>query len=61
MIKSIWEKIKLAFERKPASEIYKVDVSVPTLTPTIVFDNTAPTVVTKPKRVYKRKPKNEST
>jgi len=49
MIKSIWEKIKLAFERKPAGEIYKVNIEVPTL----------PTIVVKPKSV--RKPKNEST
>jgi hypothetical protein len=58
MIKSIWEKIKLAFERKPASEIYKVDIAVPTLRPSVPFDNTTPIVVAKPKRV--RKPKNES-
>jgi hypothetical protein len=60
MIKSIWEKIKLAFERKPASEIYKVDINVPTLPPAVKFDDTtlSHTGVTKPKRV--RKPKNES-
>ena len=60
MIKSIWEKIKLAFERKPIGEIYKVDINVPTLPPDVKFDDTtlSSSGVTKPKRT--RKPKNES-
>jgi hypothetical protein len=75
MIKSIWEKIKLAFERKPAGDVqltrenwpsyggdtlnkgvYKIDP------PIQVFGYTtpSPSEPPKPKRVVKRKPKNES-
>ena len=49
MIKSIWEKIKLSFERKPAG-----DVIIPAQKTVLVVEEI------KPKRVVKRKPKNES-
>ena len=50
MIKSIWEKIKLSFERKPTG-----DVIIPTPKTVELVEEI------KPKRVVKRKPKNEST
>jgi hypothetical protein len=50
MIKSIWEKIKLAFERKPVGEVL-----IPTPKTVELVEEI------KPKRVVKRKPKNEST
>ena len=50
MIKSIWEKIKLVFDRKPAG-----DVIIPTIKTVELVEEI------KPKRVVKRKPKNEST
>lgn len=49
MIKNIWEKIKLSFERKPIG-----DVIIPTPKTVLVVEEI------KPKRVVKRKPKNES-
>jgi hypothetical protein len=57
MIKSIWEKIKLAFERKPAGDVQYPSYGGDTLTEG-VYKIEPPIVVTKPKRV--RKPKNES-
>ncbi len=62
MIKSIWEKIKLAFERKPAGDVQLTRENWPsyggdTLTEG-VYKIETPVVVAKPKRV--RKPKNES-
>ena len=50
MIKNIWDKIKLAFERKPAGEIL-----IPVAEPIAPI---APDNIVKPKRT--RKPKNES-
>ena len=60
MIKSIWEKIKLAFERKPAGDIHK-SYGGDTLTEGVYKIEEPVSVVVpvaKPKRV--RKPKNES-
>jgi hypothetical protein len=62
MIKSIWEKIKLKFERKPVGDVQLSRENWPsyggdTLTEG-VYKIEPPIVVTKPKRV--RKPKNES-
>ena len=56
MIKSIWEKIKLVFERKPAGDVHK-SYGGDTLTER-VYKIEEPIVVAKPKRT--RKPKNES-
>ncbi len=55
MIKSIWEKIKLAFERKPTGEVLipQKELKLPHgATVTVV-------VPTKPKRVYKPRKNKE--
>ncbi len=64
MIKSIWEKIKLAFERKPAGDVQLSRENWPSYGGDTLAEGSykieTPIVVpvTKPKRV--RKPKNES-
>ena len=73
MIKSIWEKIKLKFERKPAGDVQLSRENWPsyggdTLTegvykiepPVQVFGYTTPSPSEPPKPKRVRKPKNES-